>query len=268
MSRVAIVVQRYHESVVGGSESLAWHYASLLRDAYEVDLLTTTAVDIPDWANVLPQGSIRQDGVNIARFPVTVGRSAYWGQLHRRLQAGFSRLSPGRSRNPDSPFQLQWSIPLQEEFILNQGPYSQPLMQFIENHWSDYRSLIFITYLYPTTYFGLQRVPPGHALFAPTLHCEQTAYLSAYRHAALRARESLWLTEAERRVGQKLWRQLPGRIISMGIDTRRRQPPAASSRYLLYCGRVDPNKGFPVLFEYFIKFTRTFPGKLRLVITG
>ena len=268
MSRVAIVVQRCHESVVGGSESLAWHYATLLRDAYEVDLLTTTAVDISDWANVLPEGSTKKDGVNIVRFPVTVGRGAYWGELHQRLQAGFSRFNPGRSRNPDNPFQLQWSIPLQEEFIRNQGPYSEPLMQFIENHWSDYRSLIFITYLYPTTYFGLQRIPPGHALCAPTLHCEQTAYLSAYRHAAHRVRESLWLTEAEQRVGQKLWGSLPGRIVSMGIDSQRRQPPSAATRYLLYCGRVDPNKGFPELFEYFKRFNRTFPGKLRLVITG
>lgn len=268
MNKVAIVVQRYHQDVVGGSESLAWHYATLLSDTYEVDLLTTTAVDISDWANILPEGSTKQDGVNIIRFPVTVGRSAYWGQLHRRLQAGFSRLNPGRIRNPDNPFQLRWSIPLQEEFILNQGPYSEPLMTFIENHWSDYRSLIFVTYLYPTTYFGLLRVAPGHALFAPTLHCEQTAYLSAYKHAAHRARELLWLTEAEQRVGRKLWGQLPGRIVAMGIDTGRRQPPSASTRYLLYCGRVDPNKGFPELFEYFERFNRTLPGKLRLVITG
>jgi predicted O-methyltransferase YrrM len=141
-------------------------------------------------------------------------------------------------------------------------------MQFIEKHWSDYRSLIFVTYLYPTTYFGLLRVPRGHALFAPTLHCEQTAYLSAYKHAAHRARELLWLTEAEQRVGQKLWGNLPGRILAMGIDTVRRQPSSASTRYLLYCGRVDPNKGFPELFEYFERFNRTFPEKLRLVITG
>jgi len=268
MNKVAIIVQRYHQDVVGGSESLAWHYATLLRDAYEVDLLTTTAVDISDWANVLPAGSIKQDGVNIVRFPVTVGRNAYWGQLHRRLLAGFGRFNPGRKRNPDNPFQHQWSVPLQEEFILNQGPHSEPLMQFIENHWSDYRSLIFVTYLYPTTYFGLQRVPPGRALFVPTLHCEQTAYLSAYRHAAHWARELLWLTEAEKRGGQKLWGRLPGRIVAMGIDTVSRQPPAASTRYLLYCGRVDPNKGFPELFEYFKKYTLTFPGKLRLVITG
>ncbi len=31
MDKVAIVVQRCHESMVGGSESLAWHYAMLLK---------------------------------------------------------------------------------------------------------------------------------------------------------------------------------------------------------------------------------------------
>ena len=39
MKRVAIVVQRCHESVVGGSESLAWNYATLLRDTCDVDVL-------------------------------------------------------------------------------------------------------------------------------------------------------------------------------------------------------------------------------------
>src|SRR6185437_7345128 len=81
MKKVAIVVQRCHESVVGGSESLAWNYATLLRDAYEVDVLTTTATEIAEWANVLPEGREQKDGVNIIRFPVTVGRNSYWGQL-------------------------------------------------------------------------------------------------------------------------------------------------------------------------------------------
>ena len=54
MKRVAIVVQRCHPDVVGGSETLAWHYATLLRETYEVDVLTTTAIDTNEWANTLP----------------------------------------------------------------------------------------------------------------------------------------------------------------------------------------------------------------------
>jgi len=255
MSKVAIVVQRCHEDIVGGSETLAWHYAQLLRDAYEVDLLTTTAVDTSVWANTLAEGSETKDGVRIVRFPVTIGRSHYWSGLHRRLQEGAIP-------------QIRWTIAMQEDFIRHQGPYSEPLLQFIRENWRDYRALIFITYLYPTTYFGLQQLPPGRALFAPTLHDELPAYLPAYKYSARRARELIWLTAAESQVGQKLWGDLPGRIVSMAIDAEIREPQWMPVPYLLYSGRVDPNKGCRELFDYFLTFKKTHPGKLRLVITG
>src|SRR5215212_1674054 len=178
MNRVAIVVQRCHSDIVGGSETLAWHYATLLSSAYEVDLLTTTAVDTSEWANALPAGQETKEGVRINRFPVTVGRSHYWSGLHRRLIEAFGPFTPGRMDNGTAP-QLGWTIALQEEFIRHQGPYSEPLMQFIRSNWREYRAIFFITYLYPTTYFGIQQLPAGNALFVPTLHDELPAYLPA-----------------------------------------------------------------------------------------
>ena len=267
MNKVAIVVQRCHADIVGGSETLAWHYATLLSDAYEVDLLTTTAVDTSVWANTLPEGAETKDGVRIVRFPVTIGRSHYWSALHRRLFEAFHPFAPGTGNGSVVP-QTRWTIALQEDFIRHQGPYSAPLLEFLRKNWSIYRALIFITYLYPTTYFGLQQVPKGKALFAPTLHDELPAYIPAYKHAARRARELVWLTAAEQRVGQKLWGDLPGRIVSMAIDTEIRRPHQSEAPYLLYSGRVDPNKGCRELFEYFIAFKQAHPAKLRLVITG
>jgi glycosyltransferase involved in cell wall biosynthesis len=266
MNKVAIVVQRCHPDVVGGSETLAWHYATLLRDAYEVDVLTTTALDTTEWANTLPTGAELKDGVTINRFPVTIGRSHYWSGLHRRLIEAFGSFTPGRSDGvlPD----LRWTIALQEEFIRHQGPYSDPLMRFVRDNWRDYRALFFITYLYPTTYFGLQQLPAGKALFVPTLHDELPAYVPAYKYAARRARELVWLTAAEQRVGRKLWGDLPGRVVAMAIDTEPREPQWAPAPYLLYCGRVDPNKGCRELFEYFITFKKAHRSKLRLIITG
>lgn len=268
MSRVAIVVQRCHESIVGGSESLAWQYATLLKDDYEVDVLTTTAVEISDWANALPEGLEERDGVNIRRFTVTVGRSRYWTNLYERLQGSFSPFAIGGRRTPDGDHFLRWSVPLQEEFILHQGPYSEPLIEFLKQEWRNYRAIIFTTYLYPTTYFGLLQVPRGQALLAPTLHDEQPAYLSAYRHAAHRAHSLIWLTDAERRVALKFWGELPGRIVAMSIDTKPRAAVESPWPYLLYCGRIDLNKGCPELFSYFIRFKRDYPSKLRLVLTG
>jgi glycosyltransferase involved in cell wall biosynthesis len=265
MNRVAIVVQRCHQSVVGGSESLAWQYATLLREIYDVDVLTTTAVDIRDWANALPEGLEAVDGVDIHRFRVTEGRTAGWVQLLERLYKDYE---VGRAGGAGDARYLSWSLPLQEEFIRKQGPYSEPLMLFLRRRWSDYKAIIFVTYLYPTTYFGLFQIPKYSGLIAPTLHDEPTAHLTAFKHAAQRARSIVWLTDAERRFGWHLWGKLPGRVIAMSVETGLRKPKELPSPYLLYCGRIDPNKGSRQLFEYFLEFKKAFPSDLRLLLTG
>lgn len=269
MSRkVAIVVQRCHESIVGGSEALAWQYATLLKEAYRVEVLTTTALDYSDWSNALPEGTERREGVSVRRFRVTGGRSRYWGRLYERLLSDYrSHVAPGR-RVPGEIRHIPWATPLQEEFIRHQGPYSEPLLKFLRGRWPDYHSIIFITYLYPTAYFGLLAVPPGVGLFVPTLHDEPPAYLAAYRRAAHRARALLWLTDAERRLGHQQWGELPGRLVSMAVDTRLRAPSREGAPYLLYCGRIDPNKGCPQMFDYFIRFKEEQPSDLRLILLG
>lgn len=267
MTKLAIVVQRCHESVVGGSETLAWQYATLLKEAYEVDVLTTTALHISDWANVLPEGLEIKDGINMRRFPVTIGRSPYWGLLHDRLWAEYPPRALGK-RRISNPRYLKWSLSFQEEFIRTQGPYSAPLLDFISQRWSEYKTIIFVTYLYPTTYFGLLQVPNNYAFLAPTLHDEPTAYLSAYKHAAHRARSIIWLTDAERRLGGNLWGELPGQVVSARIETTPRPPAKLTRPYLLYCGRIDPNKGCRELFDYFIRFKSEFPSDLCLVLAG
>lgn len=271
MKRVAIVVQRNHESIVGGSEALAWQYATLLRDAYQVELLTTTALDISEWANVLPEGAELKDGVTIRRFRVSIGRTPYWGKLYAQLVLDYPPLdAEGRRQleNLKTRRYQRWSLSFQEEFIQKQGPYSASLMEHLKDWWADYHSIIFVTYLYPTTYFGLLQVPEQSALLVPTLHNEPNAYFSVYKHAAHRARSIIWLTEAERRLGEDLWGPLPGRVVSMSVDTKPREPARLAAPYLLYCGRIDPNKGCRQIFDYFIRYKRDFPSELKLVLAG
>jgi len=270
MKRVAIVVQRCHKSVAGGSETLAWQYASLLSESYEVDVLTTTALDITTWANALPEGVERSsEGIRIHRFPVTMGRTPYWYHLHARLLKDFDAYDVGRAAASQGDVRfLPWSIPLQEEFITRQGPYSAPLLEFLGERWSDYQSIIFVTYLYPTTYFGLLQIPRGRAFVVPTLHDEEPAYLSAYSHVMRRAQRMIWLTEAERRLGRELWGELAGSVIAMSVEAAPREPSQPAAQYLMYSGRIDPNKGCAEMFNYFLRFKREFPSELRLVLTG
>lgn len=268
MKRVAIVVQRCHESIAGGSETLALQYATLLSDNYDVEVLTTTALDITTWANALPEGVERHAGVSVHRFPVTTGRSHYWYNLHARLLRDFDAYKLGRSHHAEGARYIPWSIPLQEEFINRQGPYSAPLLKFLRERWADYQAILFITYLYPTTYFGLLQIPLHHGLIVPTLHDEPPAYLSAYKYMMRRARKAIWLTEAERRLGAELWGDLKGSVVAMSIEAQIREPARAGAPFLLYCGRIDPNKGCSELFDYFLRFKKEFPSGLRLILTG
>ena len=269
MSKVAIVVQRCHESIVGGSESLAWQYATLLKDRYDVDVLSTTAIDAAYWSNVLPAGLEVRDGINIQRFHVDIGYSPYRTEIFTRMLQDFEKFGVGRERAPDGGTKhFPWSIALQEELVRRIGPHSESLIQYLRQNWQSYRAIIVVTYLYPTAYFSLLEIPPGRALFAPTLHDEPPAYLSIYQHAARRAHSLIWLTEAERRLGTDLWGELPGRTVAMAIDAAPRERAQSNDPYLLYCGRIDPNKGCGTLFDYFTRFKAEHPSRLRLVLTG
>lgn len=269
MNRIAIVVQRCHESIVGGAESLAWQFATLLKDDYQVEVLTSTAVDAAYWANVLAEGVEIREGISIRRFHVDIGYTPYRTDLTGCMMRDFDAFGLGRNGGREDCVHLPWSISLQEELIRHIGPYSESLLTFIKENWRQYRTIIFITYLYPTSYFGLSQVPPGFALFAPTLHDEQFAYLSAYMHAARRAGSLVWLSEGEQRLGRKLWGELPGSVVGTYIQAGQSEPFVDErGPYLLYCGRIDPNKGCTQLFEDFIRFKKNHPSQLRLVLTG
>lgn len=269
MKRVAIVVQRCHETVVGGSEALAWQYATLLKDAYEVDVLTTTALDAAYWTNELPAGLEVRDRINIRRFHVDIGYTPYRTDLFNRMLFDFDRFRAGKYLGPDGGTRhIPWSISLQEELVRRIGPYSDSLVKYLREHWQDYRAIIVVTYLYPTAYFSLLEIPKGRALFAPTLHDEEPAYLSVYKHAARRAHALIWLTDAERRLGLDLWGELPGSVVAMAIDEKQRGAAVRREPYILYSGRIDPNKGCNDLFDYFMRFKEQQPSRLRLVLTG
>jgi glycosyltransferase involved in cell wall biosynthesis len=265
--KIGIVVHRWHPSVIGGSEALAWHYATLLADTFDVDLLTTTATDAVLWKDELPSGVHWHEGVRVVRFRVARQRGAYWHSLHELLINDVRALGPG-SRECLDP-RDDWTMALQREFIAKQGPSSPELFRFLEKRNADYAALIFLTYLYPTTFFGLEAVR-GHpnTLLAPTLHDEPPAHLGAYRNMARQFDFLLWNTPAERRLTYELWGPLPGAIVSMAIDSVLAETNPPDVPYILYSGRIDSHKGCAEMFDYFIEFKKRHPSPLQLKLTG
>src|SRR5437868_5711477 len=79
--RVLIVVQRYGEEVVGGSEGHARIAARRLAARHEVEIATTTAVDFWTWGSYFPAGTTPVDGLPVHRFEVATGRDDRFKEL-------------------------------------------------------------------------------------------------------------------------------------------------------------------------------------------
>jgi len=260
VKRIAIVVPRCHAKIVGGAEAHAWQYATLLSDAYDVDVLTTTASDYASWANDLPEGIEQRDGVTIRRFRVARERGLYFHDLHRRLLAHFAA-------NTTAP-RVRWPEALQEEFIRAQGPDCPGLIEHLAAHGDDYAVVVFLTYLYPLTYDGSRALPHRRWCLVPTLHDEPPAYFSAYAQMARGVPRILWNTAAERRLGQRLWGIDAGHLVAMTVATDPVPPAVESNPYLLYSGRIDTHKGCAMLIGAFENYQRSRSSDLRLLLTG
>ncbi|MEM9530716.1 MAG: glycosyltransferase family 4 protein [Pseudomonadota bacterium] len=261
-NRTAIVVQRCHSDVVGGSEALAWSYAQLLAPHVPVEVLTTSTTDAVTWENNLPPGTTAAQGVTLKRYPVTVGRSDYWHNMHRQL---LSILEQG----PLAPDSL--TIGLQHEFVRHQGPHSEKLLADLERNWDRYHRVLFITYLYSPTFFGsLQQPDLGKAWLVPTLHDEPVAQLPVWRDAYRRFGSRLiWLTDAERKVGRRLWDSAAGHVV--GMPVAKPQVPARAPEqppYFFYCGRIDEHKGCKRLVKWFADYRRRHGGAAELRLAG
>ena len=66
--KICFVVQRYGEEIIGGSESECRMYAERLVPYYDVEVITSCAMDHISWRNDYPEGVCVINGVTVRRF--------------------------------------------------------------------------------------------------------------------------------------------------------------------------------------------------------
>jgi len=273
--RIEIVVQRYGAELIGGAERHAALMAGILARHHDVEVLTTTAGDYQTWSSAYPVGACEIDGVRVRRFPVARGRAPDWPWVSRLLHhdfdpEDFARL-PETARQAFAARARAWPETLQEEFIRGQGPSAPELLAHLAKGLAD--RVLFVTYLYPTTYDGLLEVDPERARVVPTLHDEPPAYLPAFGRRLARA-TLLCSTEAEIRLVERLYPEgtPAARLLGYGIEIPELSPASAAngheSPYLLYVGRIEPQKGIGELLRWYEVLRRAEPHPPRLVLIG
>jgi glycosyltransferase involved in cell wall biosynthesis len=240
--KLAFVVQRYGADVAGGSEAHCRELARRLADRHDITVLTTCARDYVTWDNVYPEGSTSEHGVRVERFRV---------ERPRRLKR-FADLS-------DEVFDGRAAPERQEEWFRENGPRVPALLEHLRAHGRSYELVLFWTFRYYPSFFGLPIVE-DRAVLVPTAEEDPAIRLTVLEQFFSRPAGYLFLTpEEEALVTSRAHRTLrPSAIIGTGLEPAR---PAASRaaldalgvppQFVLYLGRIDRNKGCDTLFEYF-----------------
>jgi glycosyltransferase involved in cell wall biosynthesis len=257
---VAIVVPYCGTTTYGGAATLALAVAKQLDAEFDVELLTTCARDYDTWRNAEPVGHERIDGVHVRRFPVDFERD----------RGRFERLSRSVIYADRPPIELQ------EQWMRAQGPMSTALIDYLDMFGTRYTAVLFFSYLYASTYFGLP-VVEERAILAPLAHEEWPFAFSLWDRFFERPASFVFVSEEERALVQRRFPAVPidGPVAGIGITPptgisaeRFRQRTGITEPFLLYVGRIDPAKGCDELVADFARFRTQSSAFPRLVLIG
>lgn len=257
--KVAFVVQRYGLEVQGGSESHCRQVAERMRKYFQVEVLTTCAIDYLTWKDDYPPGPAEINGVSIRRFSTNPPRNM------RRFNAFVRKRI--LNKKPSLFDQIEW--------IRLQGPLSFDLIRHLKEFQNEYHLFIFFTYSYFTTYMGLQLVPEK-SLLVPTAHDEPQIYFDIFKPIFHLPRAILYNTEEEKQLVHRILgnTRIPSEVIGVGIskiEDQKIEPskiPFLSGSYALYVGRIDSMKGCRELLDYFIRYLKDTNRDLKLALVG
>ena len=257
--KILFVVQRYGLEINGGAELHCRQLAERLVDDYDVSVLTTCAIDYVTWKNEYKEGTEYINDVKIIRKKVDFERN----------QKNFNKISEKLNNEKDN-------ISLGIEWQKAQGPHSSELIKFLKDYKDDYEAIIFLTYLYYTTYFGLQ-VAPEKSLLIPTAHDEPPIYYKIFDRIFNIPKGILYSTTVERDFINKKFKNnhIYTDIVGLGIEIKNniskidlKNKFLIKNEYVLYLGRIDESKGCKILFENFLEYKKKYNNNLKLVLAG
>ena len=202
MKRIALVNQRYGLEVNGGSEFYTRLIAERLAEKYQVDVITTKALDYTTWEDHYTADEEEINGVRVLRFGVEKPRAADFNEFNGKY------LSSGKR-----------DIDTEKIWFEKQGPYSPAAISYIRENIGNYDIFIFVTYLYYLTVMGLPEVAEK-AILIPTAHEEPFIHFKTFEKMFTLPRAFVFLTDEEKALVQGLFncKHIPCQVMGTGVD--------------------------------------------------
>ncbi|MBN2409221.1 MAG: glycosyltransferase family 4 protein [Candidatus Aminicenantes bacterium] len=257
--KIAFVVQRYGPEVMGGSELHCRLIAErVAASGHAVSVYTTCAREYTTWENVYPAGESVLNGVTVRRFPVA----------RIRQMDSFNAFS-------DWIFFHEHTESDELEWLDRQGPVCPGLLEALGKEESRHDAFIFFTYLYYTTFWGLERIK-GRKTLVPTAHDEPALRLGIMKEVFARPAAFMFNTESERKMlaARFSFADKYQEIAGVGVDIPDSPDTAGffrrhglASSFILYAGRIEPGKGCRELIDHFLAVSPRRPD-LTLVLIG
>jgi glycosyltransferase involved in cell wall biosynthesis len=240
--KLAFVVQRYGAGIAGGSEAHCRAIAHQLAARHDIAVLTSCASDYVSWRNTYAAGDSSDGRVRVTRFAVRRPRD-----LHAFADLSDEVLDGAAPRD------------LQEAWFHANGPDVPELLDHLRQHREAYDLVLFWTYRYAPSFFGVPIVK-DRAVLVPTAEEDRAIDLDILGEFFTLPAAYLFLTPEEQAlVSSRAAGVLgPSAVIGMGLEPV--GPPADRSlldsngiprEYVLYLGRVDRNKGCHTLLDHF-----------------
>jgi len=263
--KIAAIVQRYGPDIVGGAESLCRGVAEgLVQRGHEVEVMTTCARSYQTWANSFHEGVEYVNEVLVRRYRVEQERDM------AAFNAASARL-----------FGVDHGIEDQRAWVREQGPYTPHLVDHLHEAATDFDRLLFFTYLYYPTVFGIH-VAPERSVLVPTAHDEAPIYLEVYESVFASPAGLIFNTEAEAGFVRKRFPHLAAKSTVAGVgiehlDAYGSDAPgpgsdapiaAAGEATVLYAGRIEEGKGVGEMLGYLSRFRGETGADLRIRLMG
>ena len=253
--KIALVSPIFSPAISGGAEKHALNFAELLSDEYELEIVTTQALDYITWKNVIPESQEKYGSCLVRRFPVKQTRNIKsFNRFHAKLINKLPNISDSEMSS----------------WLKMQGPYCPALVEFINKNEKSYEVFIFMTYLYYPTIYGIEKIK-HKSICVTTLHDEPPAYFPAFKKTLTDEITYSFNTPEERDLFKKIYSYEPTNysVIGLHID-----PPVIPSLpkpefdYIVYIGRIDAGKGVFTLIEQFTAWKNKTNSSVKLILVG